>query len=122
MSEKIAVITGTSSGIGLLSAIELALKGFRVVASMRDPGRRGGLDQAAKAAAVTERIDIRRLDVTEFSSLGPFVDAVVRDYGRIDLLVNNAGFAMAGFAEDLSLDEIRRQFETNFFGNVALTQ
>jgi NAD(P)-dependent dehydrogenase (short-subunit alcohol dehydrogenase family) len=121
MSEKIAVITGTSSGIGLLSAIELARNGFRVVASMRDLGRRDRLDQAASTAGVAERLDIRRLDVTEFASIPPFVESVVRDHGRIDVLINNAGFAMAGFAEDMKLDEIRRQFETNFFGNVALT-
>jgi NAD(P)-dependent dehydrogenase (short-subunit alcohol dehydrogenase family) len=122
MSEKIAVISGTSSGIGLLSAIELARKGFRVVASMRDLGRRDRLDQAARAAGVDSLLDVRRLDVTDFASLAPFVEGVVRDHRRIDVLINNAGFAMAGFAEDMKLDEIRRQFETNFFGNLALTQ
>ena len=122
MREKIAVITGTSSGIGLLTAIELARKGFRVVASMRDLGRRERLDQAAETTGVADRLDIRRLDVTEFASIPAFVESVVRDHGRIDVLINNAGFAVAGFAEDMKLDEIRRQFETNFFGNVAMTQ
>jgi len=122
MADKIAVITGTSSGIGLLSAIELAGRGYRVVASMRDLGRRERLDQASEKAGISRFLDIRRLDVTDFESIAPFVEAVVRDHGRIDVLVNNAGFAMAGFAEDMKLEEIRRQFETNFFGNVALTQ
>ncbi len=122
MSEQIAVISGTSSGIGLLSAVELARKGFRVVASMRDLGRRDRLDQAAQTAGVTQQLDIRRLDVTEFASIPPFVESIVRDHGRIDVLINNAGFAVAGFAEDMKLEEIRRQFETNFFGNVAMTQ
>jgi len=122
MPEKIAVITGTSSGIGLLCAIELARKGFGVVASMRDLGRRERLDEAARAAGVAPALDVRRLDVTEFDSLAPFVEDVVRDHGRIDVLVNNAGFAMAGFAEDMQVEEIRRQFETNFFGSVSLTQ
>lgn len=122
MSTKIAVITGTSSGIGLLTAVELARQGFRVVASMRDLGRRGRLDEAAAAAGVAEAIAVRRLDVTEFGAIPEFVEAVVRDYGRVDVLVNNAGFAVAGFAEDVGLDEIRLQFETNFFGQVALTQ
>jgi NAD(P)-dependent dehydrogenase (short-subunit alcohol dehydrogenase family) len=122
MSEKIAVISGTSSGIGLLSAVELARQGFRTVATMRDLERRDRLDQAILAAGVATNIDMRRLDVTEFNSFDEFVSSVVRDYGRIDALINNAGFAVAGFAEDMSLDEIRLQFETNFFGNVALTQ
>lgn len=122
MSENIAVITGTSSGIGLLSAIELARKGFRVVASMRDLGRRERLDQAAQSAGVTQLLDIRQLDVTDFPAIPGFVDGVIQDHQRIDVLVNNAGFAMAGFAEDIQLGELRRQFETNFFGNVALTQ
>ena len=122
MSEKIAVITGTSSGIGLLSAVELARQGFRVVATMRDLGRRTRLDEAAQAAGVGSLMDVRRLDVTEFATMPGLVSEIVRDYSRIDVLVNNAGFAVAGFAEDMSLDEIRMQFETNFFGNVALTQ
>ena len=122
MAEKIAVISGTSSGIGLLSAVELARTGFRVVASMRDLGRRERLDQAAQAAGVTHLLDIRQLDVTDFSAIPGFVEGIIRDHQRIDVLVNNAGFAMAGFAEDIQLAELRRQFETNFFGNVALTQ
>jgi len=122
MADKIALVTGSSSGIGLLSTIELAKAGFKVVASMRDLGRREPLDQAAAAAGVAGQIDIRQLDVTQFDSIPGFVAGVVHDYGRLDVLVNNAGFAVAGFAEDLELDEIRLQFETNFFGAVAMTQ
>ena len=122
MFAKIAIVTGSSSGIGLLTATELAKNGFKVVASMRDLERRTRLDEAAAAAQVTEQPDIRRLDVTDFNAIPSFVDQVIRDYGRIDVLINNAGFAVAGFAEDMKLDEIRLQFETNFFGQVALTQ
>ena len=122
MPVKIAIVTGSSSGIGLLTAIELAKNGFKVVASMRDPERRTRLVEAAAAANITGPLDIRRLDVTDFDAIPGFVEQVVRDYGRIDVLVNNAGFAVAGFAEDMKLDEIRLQFETNFFGQVALTQ
>jgi len=122
MPDKIAVITGTSSGFGLLTAIEMASDGFRVVATMRDLVRRDRLDQAAKDAGVTQKIDVRRADVTEFDSLPGLVQNIVRDYGRIDVLVNNAGFAVAGFIEDLSVDEIRLQFETNFWGHVAMTK
>ena len=122
MPDKIALITGSSSGFGLLTSIELAKAGFRVVATMRDLGRRDRLDQAAAAASVTGRLDIRSLDVTNFDALPAFVDGVVRDHGRVDVLVNNAGFAVAGFAEDIKLEELRRQFETNFFGTVAMTK
>jgi len=122
MPEKIALITGSSSGFGLLTSIELAKVGFRVVATMRELGRRERLDQAASAAGVAAQLDIRTLDVTNFSALPSFVDAVVRDYARLDVLVNNAGFAVGGFAEDIKLEELRYQFETNFFGAVAMTK
>ena len=121
MPERIAVITGTSSGIGLLASIELAKAGFRVVASMRDLGRRSRLDLAMSAADAGAAIDVRELDVTKFETMPAFVESVLRDYGRIDVLVNNAGFPVAGFAEDIRLEELRQQFETNFFGAVALT-
>jgi|ERR1022692_1596668 NAD(P)-dependent dehydrogenase (short-subunit alcohol dehydrogenase family) len=120
MPDKIALITGSSSGFGLLTSIELAKAGFRVVATMRDLGRRERLDQAATGVAAL--LDVRALDVTNFDALPAFVDSVVRDYGRLDVLVNNAGFAVAGFAEDIKLEELRQQFETNFFGAVAMTK
>ena len=122
MPEKVALITGSSSGFGLLTSIELAKAGFRVVAAMRELGRRDRLGRAATAAGVAGQLDIRALDVTNFDALPVLVDAVVRDYGRLDVLVNNAGFAVAGFAEDIKLEELRRQFDTNFFGAVAMTK
>jgi NAD(P)-dependent dehydrogenase (short-subunit alcohol dehydrogenase family) len=122
VADNIALITGASSGFGLLTSISLAKAGFRVVATMRDLSRRDRLDQAATAAGVAGQLDIRTLDVTNFDALPGFVDAVVRDHGRLDVLINNAGFAVAGFAEDIKLEELRRQFETNFFGAVAMTK
>ncbi len=115
-------MTGSSSGFGLLASIELAKAGFRVVATMRDLGRREPLVQSATAAGVTDKIDVRALDVTQFDTIPSFVDTLIRDYGRLDVLVNNAGFAVAGFAEDIRLEELRFQFETNFFGAVAVTK
>jgi NAD(P)-dependent dehydrogenase (short-subunit alcohol dehydrogenase family) len=122
MPEKIALVTGASSGFGLLTSIELAKAGFRVVATMRNLGRRDRLEQAVAAAGVGAKIDVRVLDVTRFDLIQGFVDTVVQDYERLDVLVNNAGFAVAGFAEDIKLDELRLQFETNFFGAVAMTK
>jgi NAD(P)-dependent dehydrogenase (short-subunit alcohol dehydrogenase family) len=122
MANKIALITGASSGFGLLTSIELAKAGFHVVATMRDLARRERLDQAVAAAGVAANIDVRALDVTDFSAMPGFVEGVVRDYGRVDVLINNAGFAVGGFAEDIRLEELRLQFETNFFGTVAMTK
>jgi len=122
MPDKLVLLTGASSGFGLLTTVELARAGFRVVATMRDLSRRAKLDQAAAAAGVADKIDIRLLDVTHFSEIATVVDTVVRDYGRIDVLINNAGFALAGFAEDIKLEELRLQFETNFFAAVAMTK
>jgi NAD(P)-dependent dehydrogenase (short-subunit alcohol dehydrogenase family) len=122
MPDKIAVLTGTSSGFGLLTSLELAKAGFRVVASMRNLAKRDPLDQAANATGISDRIDVRELDVTRFETIPPFVDALFRDYQRIDVLVNNAGFAVGGFAEDIQIEELRLQFETNFFGAVAMTK
>ena len=122
MADKIVLVTGSSSGFGLLTSIELAKAGFHVVATMRDLSRRDRFDQAATAAGVVGQLEIRALDVTNFEALPALVDAVVRDHGRLDVLVNNAGFAVAGFAEDIKLEELRRQFETNFFGAVAMTK
>jgi len=120
--EKVAVVTGSSSGIGLLTAVELARNSYRVVATMRNLANSGRLEEAAQKAGVRERIELRRLDITEFDSLPEGVEAIVRDHRRIDVLVNNAGFSVAGFAEDMTLDELRHQLETNFFGNVAMTK
>ena len=122
MPEKVAVLTGASSGFGLLTSVELAKAGFRVIASMRDLEKRERLLQAAASAKVSDRIDVRALDVTQVDAMPEFVDSVIRDYGRIDVLVNNAGFAVGGFAEDIQLGELRLQFETNFFGAVAMTK
>ena len=122
MTAKIALVTGASSGFGLLTSIELARTGFRVVATMRDLGRRERLDRAIAEAGVGPKLDIRALDVTNFDAIQALVETGVHDYGRLDVLVNNAGFAVAGFAEDIKLDELRLQFETNFFGAVAMTK
>ncbi len=89
---------------------------------MRDLGRSDRLEEAAQKAGVRDKLDFRRLDVTEFDTIPTVVDAILDDHGRIDVLVNNAGFSVAGFGEDLKLSEYRHQFETNFFANIAMTK
>ncbi len=120
--QKIAVVTGSSSGIGLLTTIELARAGYRVAATMRDLGRSGRLEEAARKDGVHEQIDTRQLDVTNFDAIAGVVEGIVRDHGRVDVLVNNAGFSSAGFVEDTQLHELRHQMETNFFGAVAMSK
>jgi len=120
--QKVALITGSSSGIGLLTALEFARHGYQVVATMRDLSRNDRLEQAAQSAGVRDRLDLRLLDVTEFDAIPGVIEAIVRDHGRIDVLVNNAGFSVAGFGEDLSLDDYRHQFETNFFATIAMSK
>ena len=122
MPERVVVITGASSGFGLLTSVEFARAGFRVVASMRDVTRRDTLDAALRASGIAGTVEVRALDVTHFDKIPQFINGVVHDYGRVDVLVNNAGFAVAGFAEDIRLEELRLQFETNFFGAVAMTK
>lgn len=122
MAQRIAVVTGASGGIGMLTALELARNAFRVVATMRNLSKRAALDKLAEEGGITRNIDVRHLDVTDFPSIQPTMDAIARDYGRIDVLVNNAGFAMAGFAEDVALDELREQFETNFFAHTQVSR
>jgi NAD(P)-dependent dehydrogenase (short-subunit alcohol dehydrogenase family) len=119
---KIAVVTGSSSGIGLLTAVELAMNGYRVVATMRNLANSGKLEEAAQKAGIRERIYVMRLDITEFDSLPDVVEEIIRSHDHIAVLVNNAGFSVAGFAEDMTLAELRLQLDTNFFGNVAMTK
>ncbi len=117
---RVVVITGASSGFGLLASVELARRGLRVFASMRDVGKAGALADAARAAGVT--VETIALDVTRADSIAAAVAEVRARAGRIDVLVNNAGIALGGFLEDVDMDELREQFETNFFGLVAMTK
>jgi NAD(P)-dependent dehydrogenase (short-subunit alcohol dehydrogenase family) len=119
---KIVLVTGSSSGIGLLTAIEFARNGYRVVGTMRDLRRRSWLDDAAQKAGVGDRLDVRQLDVTNFDAMPAVFDEILRDHGRIDALVNNAGFSTSAFVEDVQLHELRDQMETNFFGAVAMSK
>lgn len=114
----VTLVTGTSSGFGLLAAVELARAGFRVFATMRDLARGARLEQAAAEAGVT--LDVVPLDVCDESSIGEAIAEIGRRAGPVEVLVNNAGFGLAGFLEDLEMSELREQLETNFFGAVAV--
>lgn len=118
MSTPVVLITGCSSGIGLAAAVEFARAGFTTVATMRNPAKADPLRAALAAAGVTA--EIRALDVDSVASVADAVAGVVADHGRIDVVVSNAGVASDGTLEELSLDDIRGVFETNFFGTVSL--
>ncbi len=111
---RAALVTGASSGFGLLAAVSLAKSGLRVFASMRDLSRRGELDQAAAAAGVS--LNVVALDVTKPDTL---IEALAQ-VGPVDVMVNNAGVGLIGSIENVSMEEVRQVFETNFFGTVAL--
>jgi NAD(P)-dependent dehydrogenase (short-subunit alcohol dehydrogenase family) len=121
-SGKVVVITGTSSGFGLLLSVALAQDGYQVVATMRDLDKRGALLEAAERAGAADRIHIKQLDVTDAARASAVMAEVVQEFGRIDALVNNAGIAVGGFVEDVPLTEWHRQFDTNVFGVVACIQ
>ena len=116
----VALVTGTSSGMGLHAAVELARRGLTVVATMRDVGRGDRLRAEAERAGVT--LDVRPLDVTDHDAAAACVDAVLADHGRLDVLVNNAGQGAVATAEQLSMDDVRAQLEVNYLGPVALTK
>jgi NAD(P)-dependent dehydrogenase (short-subunit alcohol dehydrogenase family) len=119
-NQKVALVTGSSSGIGLESALLLARNGYITYATMRSPEK----DTSIKAAAQNEGLPIRvvQLDVTDENSVKNAVDQVIFEAGRIDVLVNNAGYSLGGALEDLSMEEIKPQFETNLFGLIRVTQ
>lgn len=122
MKNKIAIVTGTSSGFGLSASIELARNGFTVVAAMRNINKNSVLLQEARRHNVESQIIIYDLDVTKEKSILAFQTRVIAEFSRVDVLVNNAGFAGAGFVEEVSMDEYRAQFETNVFGVIAVTK
>jgi len=116
----VALVTGTSSGIGLSTAVTAAGHGFTTVATLRDTSKDAALRAAAEAAGV--ELDIRRLDVVDEASIAACIDGVVADHGSLDVLVNNAGRGYVGTIEQVSMADMRDVMEVNFFGVVATTK
>ena len=118
--QKVAIVTGSSSGIGYATSLLLARKGFYTYASARNIDKFASLQSIAGA----ERLPLKliQLDVTDDSSVKDAVEKIILEKGRIDVLVNSAGYGLFGAFEDLSMDEIKAQFETNFFGVIRVTQ
>jgi len=120
MPSQVILITGCSSGFGLLMAARLSAKGHTVIATMRDPSHSEALRQ--EVAKRWGNVEIYPLDVTKVDTIRTTISTVIQKHNRIDVLINNAGYRMGGFFEDLTQDEIRSQAETNFFGVQNVTR
>jgi NAD(P)-dependent dehydrogenase (short-subunit alcohol dehydrogenase family) len=120
---RTVLITGTSAGFGLLAAVELAKRGWRVVASMRNLERRGALDAALAESGAAQNVSVVQLDVTDETSIAKGVAETLQITGGfLDAVVNNAGVAAGGAFEDIPDAELRRVMDTNFFGVMSLTR
>jgi NAD(P)-dependent dehydrogenase (short-subunit alcohol dehydrogenase family) len=118
--KKVAVITGSSSGIGLETSLLLAKNGFYTYATMRN------LDKSKVISNIKQKeklsLEILQLDVNDDESVKEAIHKITNEQKRIDVLVNNAGYALVGPVEELSIEEFKEQFETNVFGTIRVTQ
>jgi NAD(P)-dependent dehydrogenase (short-subunit alcohol dehydrogenase family) len=118
--QKVAIVTGSSSGIGYATSLLLARNGFHTYATMRNIGRSADVQEIAYKERLP--LEVIQLDVNDDASIRDSIEKVESENERIDVLVNNSGYGLVGAFEDLSVEEIKSQFETNFFGVIRLTQ
>ena len=114
MSNRAALITGASSGIGEATALQLLAAGYTVFGAARRVDRMAALAKAG--------VQVLAMDVTDDASMADGVRNILEQTGRVDVLVNNAGFGSYGALEDVPMDDARYQFEVNLFGLARLTQ
>ncbi len=118
--EKIAVVTGSSSGIGFETALALARNGYHTYATMRDTNKGTRIRDTAKKESLA--IEVLELDVDNENSIKKAIEKILQDKKKIDVLVNNAGYGLFGCLEDLTIEDLKKQFETNFFGIIRMIQ
>jgi len=118
--EKVAVVTGTSSGIGFETALALAREGYYTYATMRDTTKSDKIKELGQKENLN--IDVLELDVDDENSVKTAIQKILDQKQRIDVLVNNAGWGLWGCVEDVSIDEFKAQFDTNFFSIIRLIQ
>lgn len=121
MNKKVAIITGSSSGFGLLTTLELEKKDYLVIATMRNLEKQANLLSQATQLNLLHNITVQQLDITDQNSIHTF-QLFLKEINRVDLLINNAGYANGGFVEEIPVEEYRKQFETNLFGAISITQ
>jgi NAD(P)-dependent dehydrogenase (short-subunit alcohol dehydrogenase family) len=119
-NQKVAIVTGSSTGIGYETSLALARNGFLTYATMRNLNKAENIKSIATKESLP--LHVTQLDVTDDASVKNAVEEVLSKEGRINILVNNAGYGLNGALEDLSMDEIKAQYETNFFGLIRVTQ
>ena len=107
--KKVVIITGASRGFGELIAKKFQKEKFQVIATMRNV-------DSSPSLMELDNVDIKKLDVTNKSDIKNVVDFTIKKYGRIDILINNAGYGAFGLLEEASEQEIRNQFDVNYFG------
>jgi NAD(P)-dependent dehydrogenase (short-subunit alcohol dehydrogenase family) len=119
--QKVAVVTGSSSGMGYETSLILARNGFHTYATVRK--LEGGSNQILDIAE-NENLPLQviQLDVNDEKSVTDAITRIAKEKDRIDVVINNAGYDLMGALEDSSMDEIKAQFETNFFGAVRVMQ
>jgi len=116
--EKIAIVTGSSTGNGFETSLMLARNGFYTYATMRNLDKSKTITDIATKDSLP--LQVLQLDVTEDKSVKDAIDTILGKRGRIDVVVNNAGYDAFGAVEDLSVEEVKAQFETNFFGAIRV--
>ncbi|MGI0011078.1 MAG: SDR family oxidoreductase, partial [Nitrosopumilaceae archaeon] len=118
--EKVAIVTGSSSGIGFETALALAREGYYTYATMRDTKKGNQIKEIAKKENL--KLEVVEMDVDKDEMVQDAINKIMKEKSRIDVLVNNAGYGLFGCLEDLSMDDLKAQFETNFFGVVRTLQ
>jgi len=115
---KVALVTGSSSGIGYETALLLARNGFDTFATMRNMNKSKQITEVSKRENLPLRV--MQLDVNNDRSVADAINNILNEKKSIEVVVNNAGYGLMGSVEDSSLDEIKAQFETNFFGAIRV--
>ncbi|MGN6349006.1 MAG: SDR family oxidoreductase [Candidatus Nitrosocosmicus sp.] len=119
-NKKVAVVTGSSTGIGYETCLSLAQNGYITYATMRDLKKSKKIEKIAHENNLS--IKIVEMDVDKDESVKKAIENIIDENGQIDILVNNAGYGLFGALEDIALSEIKNQFETNVFGVIRVTQ